>query len=483
MTTRHPREFFINGQWVRPAQDSTFELINPATEASYLRVAEAQPDDMARAIAAARNAFDHGPWPRMSPPQRAGYLRALATAIEKRAEQFAALWPMQVGATIGLATHTIPTTVETFRSYAALAESFPFVERKKPAWGGEVGLVVREPVGVVGAIVPWNSPFPLLCWKTAPALLAGCTLILKASPEAPLDALVFAECVEEVGLPPGVVNVVTADRAVSELLVRSPLVDKITFTGSTAAGKRIASIAGERIARLSLELGGKNAAVILDDADLDLAARALTTTATFLAGQACGAMARAIVTRSRHDRFVDALADAYRALKLGDPFDPTTQVGPLATARQRERVLGYIDKGIAEGARLVTGGKRALDRGYFVEPTVFANVDNRSTIGREEIFGPVICVIPADDEADAVRLANDTDFGLSASVFTRDVERAYQVARQLRSGTVGHNANRGDFTIGWGGFKQSGIGREGGVQGLMPFLESKTVILDGEVQS
>lgn len=479
---RHPQELFIDGGWRTPSTTSSFAMVHPATEHTYLRVAEAQPADVERAIAAARHAFDNGPWPRMTPAERAGYLTKLAAAIMKRSEAFAALWTMQTGAVQALAKAVIPTTAQTFEHFASLAETFPWISRHKPQWGGEVGMIVHEAVGVVAAIVPWNSPFPLLCWKSAPALLAGCTLILKASPEAPLDALLFAECVEEVGFPPGVVNVLTADRAASEVLVKSPLVDKVSFTGSTGAGKRIAALCGERIARVSLELGGKNPAVILDDADIGAAAQALTMTATFLTGQACGAMTRAIVSRSRHDQLVEALSAAYSSLTVGDPFDPRTQVGPLATGRHRDRVMSYIDKGRAEGAILATGGRRPphLPRGFFVEPTVFGDVENDMVIGREEIFGPVICVIPVDSEADAVRVANDSDFGLSASVFSKDLDRAYQVARQLRAGTVGHNANRGDFSIGWGGFKQSGLGREGGVQGLAPYLETKTVILDGE---
>jgi aldehyde dehydrogenase (NAD+) len=278
---------------------------------------------------------------------------------------------------------------------------------------------------------------------------------------------------------------VTADREVSELLVRNPGIDKITFTGSTAAGRRIASLCGERIARCTLELGGKSAAVILDDIDLQTAANAISGAECFLSGQVCSSLTRLIVSRSRHDEFVEALAGTFSQVRVGDPFDPQTQMGPLAMDRQRDRVEGYIAKGIAEGAPLATGGGRpkGLERGYYIEPTVFGNVDNQSTIAREEIFGPVLSVIPADNEDHAVELANDTIYGLNASVFTNDVDRARQVAGQLRSGTVGHNAFRTDFGIAFGGFKQSGLGREGGTEGLLPFLETKTVILTGEPSS
>jgi aldehyde dehydrogenase (NAD+) len=305
--------------------------------------------------------------------------------------------------------------------------------------------------------------------------------VLKSSPEAPGEGYIVAAAAEAAGLPPGVLNVVTADREVSELLVRDPRVDKITFTGSTAAGRRIASICGERIARCTLELGGKSAAVILDDMDLEAAARTLAGAECFLSGQVCSSLTRIVVTRRRHDELVDALAGAFSQIRVGDPFDGATQMGPLVASRQRDRVEGYIARGIADGARLATGGGRPkdLERGWFVEPTVFGNVDNSSAIAQEEIFGPVLSVIPAEDEADAVAVANDTIYGLNASVFTNDIDRARQVAGQLRSGTVGHNAFRTDFGVAFGGFKQSGIGREGGTEGLLPFLETKTVILEG----
>jgi aldehyde dehydrogenase (NAD+) len=312
-------------------------------------------------------------------------------------------------------------------------------------------------------------------------LIAGCTVILKSSPEAPAEGYILAEIAEEKGLPPGVINVVTADREVSELLVRDPQVDKITFTGSTAAGRRIASICGERIARCTLELGGKSAAVVLDDMDIAKAAATLARAECMLTGQVCSSLTRIVVTERRHDEMVEALADAFSQVQVGDPFEASTQMGPLVAERQRDRVEGYIGKGKAEGATLVTGGGRPkhLEKGYYIEPTVFGNVDNSSTIAQEEIFGPVLSVIPARDEEHAVALANATIYGLNASVFTNDLDRARQVAGQLRSGTVGHNAFRTDFGIAFGGFKQSGIGREGGTEGLLPFLETKTVILEG----
>ena len=478
---RHADRFFIGGEWVAPSSDATIDVIDSGTEELYYRVAAAGPDDVARAIAAARQAFDEGPWPRLTHAERADHLRALGAALAGRGDVLGQLWPRESGVLYKTAQYAGRIGSGALESYAALADSFPFEEECPPRIGGAFGLLVREPVGVVGAIIPWNAPVALICHKIGPALLAGCTVVLKSAPEAPGEGYVFAEAADEIGLPPGVLNVVTADREVSELVVRDPGVDKITFTGSTAAGRRIASLCGERIARCTLELGGKSAAVVLDDMDLGTAATTLARAECGLNGQVCSSLTRVIVTRTRHDELVDALASTFGQTRVGNPFDEQSQLGPLVSQRQRDRVEGLIAKGVAEGATLATGGGRpeGLDRGYYVEPTVFGNVDNASTIGREEIFGPVLSVIAAADEQDAVRIANDTIYGLNASVFTNDVERARAVARELRSGTVGHNAFRTDFGMAFGGFKQSGIGREGGKEGLLPFLETKAVILEG----
>jgi acyl-CoA reductase-like NAD-dependent aldehyde dehydrogenase len=477
---RHTDRFFIDGAWVAPSSDATFEVIDSGTEEVYFQVPEAQPSDIDRAVSAARLAFDEGPWPDMAHTERAGFLTGMAAGLRERAEDIGQIWPRESGALYSMARRGAAGIAGSFDYYAGLADTFPFEEPARPSMG-EFGLLVREPVGVVGAIIPWNAPIGLITYKVAPALLAGCTVVLKCSPEAPGDAYVVAEIAESIGLPAGVLNVVTADREVSELLVRDPRVDKITFTGSTAAGRRIASICGDRIARCTLELGGKSAALILDDMDLDEAAAALARAECSLSGQVCSSLTRIVVNRRRHDDLVEALASACSEVQVGDPFDPATQMGPLVSDRQRDRVERYIAKGLEEGAILATGGGRPghLDRGYYVEPTVFANVDNSSTIAREEIFGPVLSVIAADDEDHIVSIANDSVYGLNASVFTPDVDRARSVARRLRSGTVGHNAFRTDFGIAFGGFKQSGIGREGGTEGLLPFLETKTVILEG----
>ncbi|MFD2419941.1 aldehyde dehydrogenase [Amycolatopsis pigmentata] len=477
---RHADRFFIGGEWVEPSSDAKIEVIDSGTEELFFRVAEAREADMSRAVSAAREAFDEGPWPRMSHAERAEFLRALAAGLMERGADIGQLWPRESGVLHGIALAGGYGAKIILDQYADLAGTYPFEEPATPM-AGEFGLLVREPVGVVGAIIPWNAPMQLIANKVAPALLAGCTVVLKSAPEAPGEGYVVAEVAEAIGLPRGVLNVVTADREVSELLVRDPRVDKITFTGSTAAGRRIASLCGERIARCTLELGGKSAAVILDDMDIATAARTLSEAECLMSGQVCSSLTRIVVSRARHDELVEALASTFSQVRVGDPFDPATQMGPLAAQRQRDRVEGYIAKGVAQGATLAAGGGRpkGLDRGWFVEPTVFGNVDNSSAIAQEEIFGPVLSVIPAEDEDHAIAVANDTIYGLNASVFTNDVDRAREVARRLRSGTVGHNAFRTDFGIAFGGFKQSGIGREGGREGLLPFLETKTVILEG----
>jgi aldehyde dehydrogenase (NAD+) len=478
----HADRFFIDGDWAAPSSDAQIAVVNPATEEVFIRVAEAQAADVDRAVSAARAAFDRGPWPRMSHQDRAGYLRDIAKRLTVHTDRLADLWTSEVGIVRGLAGAFLAGAPGAFESYAALAYSFPFKERRIPQMGGNVGYLVREPVGVVAAIVPWNFPLLLAVHKIAPALLTGCTIVLKLSPEAPTSGYVMGEIAKEVGLPKGVFNVLTADRQVSELLVRHPGVDKVSFTGSVAAGKKIGAICGERIARCTLELGGKSAAVVLDDYDLDTAADTLSAVTPLVTGQVCAALTRVIVSRHRHDQLVDALAARFGSVKVGDPFQQETAMGPLAMARQRDRVEGYIAAGVKQGAKIATGGGRPphLGRGYYIQPTVFGHVGNDMTIAREEIFGPVVSVIPAKSEAEAVAIANDSPFGLNASVFTHDADRAYQVARELRSGTVAHNAFRADYSIAFGGFKQSGIGREGGAEGLMPYLESKTVILDAE---
>jgi betaine-aldehyde dehydrogenase len=368
--------------------------------------------------------------------------------------------------------------------YTGLARSFEFEEHRDGAMGQV--LVRHEPIGVVGAIIPWNVPLFVGMLKLAPAMAAGCTVVLKPSPEAPLDPYLLAECAEAAGVPAGVLNIVTADREVSEHLVTHPGVDKISFTGSTAAGRRIAGLCGEALRRCTLELGGKSAAIVLDDADLPAIVDDLLLGGAFPNnGQACAATTRLLAPRERYDEVVDALVERARTLRTGDPLDPGTEMGPLVTKRQQGRVLDYIAKGQEEGAKVAIGGGVPTDqpKGWFVEPTIFVNVDNRMTIAQEEIFGPVLCVIPYEDTDDAVRIANESNYGLSGSVWTQDHARGVEVGRRVRTGTFGVNGMGVDFAAPFGGYKCSGMGRELGPEGLRAFTEAKTIALNIPVET
>ena len=478
---KHPEKLFIGGKWTEPSSVEMIDVIAPATEEVFLRVASAQAGDVDRAVEAAREAFDDGPWPRMSHAERAEFMNAMAEELKARADDIAAIWPNEMGILHSAASMIAPAASQFFQFYASLADRFAWEEERRTFSGAKLGLLVREPVGVCGLIVPWNGPVMIAAFKVAPALIAGCTMVLKGSPEAPGQLLLLAEVAEKIGLPDGVLNVVIADREASEALVRNPDVDKISFTGSSATGRHIASILGNRMARYTLELGGKSAAIVLDDYDIETAANELAARGCDMTGQVCAALTRVIIPGKRADEMADALGAAFGKVVVGDPFDAATQMGPVATRRQRDRVESYIERGKSDGFRLTAGGGRPahLDRGFFIEPTVFAGVDNASAIAQEEIFGPVLSVISAHDEADAVRIANDSPFGLNGAVFTNDVDRAYAVSREMRTGTVGHNGHLTDFMIAFGGFKQSGVGREGGVEGLLPYLETKTVLLQG----
>lgn len=476
---KHPDKLFINGRWTAPSASGRIDVFDSASEEVFLSVADAQAADVEMAVTAARQAFDSGPWPRMSHAERATYLEKIAAGLMSRAAMLADHWSAEAGVLRSMSEYSGAGLAQVFDYYAELASSFAWQEPHQ-ASDGKPALLVREAVGVVAAIVPWNAPGLIMAYKVAPALIAGCTVIIKASPEAPSAPYIFAEICEEAGLPAGVVNVLAAHREVSELLVRNTGVDKVTFTGSTAAGQKIGSICGERIARCTLELGGKSPAILLDDYDVGLAAESLAQSTALMTGQVCAALSRIVIPKRRHDAFVEALASALGRIEVGDPFAADTQMGPLSSAVHRDRVERYIAIGKASSAHLALGGGRPrdLNRGYYIEPTVFSDVGNRDVIAREEIFGPVVCVIPAEDEDQAIDIANDSEFGLNASVFTNDPERAYAVARRLRSGTVGINAFKFDFGISFGGFKRSGIGREGGRDGVLPFLEAKTILFE-----
>ncbi|WP_321326130.1 aldehyde dehydrogenase [uncultured Parasphingorhabdus sp.] len=489
MSDQHPEldlatlpigKFYIGGRWVDPSQNNMISVISPDSEKVIAQVAEAAEYDIDKAVAAAREAFDKGPWPKMAVEERNEWVRKLSAAIVARTEELGLCWTYQIGMPYNVARIFAPFLTNAMDQYIEIAENMDFVEQREIAGEG-TGFLVYEPVGVVAAIAPWNVPINTMLNKVGPALVAGCSVIMKPAPETPLEAYIIAQCADEIGLPAGVLNLVCAHREISDYLVRRSDVDKVSFTGSVAAGQRIASVCGERIARCSLELGGKSPAIVLDDYDLDMVAKMLIDGICSIAGQNCALLSRVLVSRKRHDELVGKMKDIAEAVKIGHAFDEDTVIGPVAMKRQLERIEGLIAAGVAEGANLVSGGKRPahLDKGYFMEPTIFANVSNDMRIAQEEIFGPVICVIPYDDLDEAIAIANDSDFGLSGAVFTNDLEKAYHVARSVRTGTMGQNGPRNDFTIGFGGFKKSGLGREGGVAGLKAFLEPKTVLLDG----
>ncbi|MFG2089772.1 MULTISPECIES: aldehyde dehydrogenase [unclassified Spirillospora] len=472
---REHDRLFIGGEWTAPAGTGTIDVISPHTEEVIGRVPEGTEADIDAAVAAARRAFDDGPWPRMTPAERAEIVGRLSAIYAERQQAMADLVTAEMGSPIMFSIFgqaAIPQMVLQY--YVDLAATYAWEEERQGMLGPVT--VTQEPAGVVAAIVPWNVPQFTLMLKLAPALIAGCTVVAKPSPETPLDTYLLAEWIKEAGIPDGVVNIVPAGREVGAHLVAHPDVDKVSFTGSTAAGRKIGAVCGEQLKRVTLELGGKSAAIILDDADLASTIEGFKLASLMNNGEACAAQTRILASRRRYDEVADALAAMVGGLAVGDPADYGTEVGPLVAKRQQERVENYIRIGQDEGAKVITGGlNRPHDRGWYVAPTVFGDVGNDMRIAREEIFGPVLVLIPYEDEADAIKIANDSDYGLGGSVWTADAAHGVEVARRIRTGSCGVNMYTLDPNTPFGGYKNSGLGRELGPEGLNAYLEHKSI--------
>lgn len=471
---------FIGGSWVEPSNPELLDIASPHDRSVIGRAVQAQPEDVDRAVSAARASFEGGAW-RLTPPgERIAVLRRFNALREENAEKIADLISWESGSAGWFTRAGQPGLSRQANAYLRAAEGFGWEETLVPSDPASPArsVVRREAVGVVAAVIPWNSPFSSATSKIIPALVAGNSVVLKVSPENSLSMGLLAELLEKAGLPEGVISVLPADRETSEHLVSHEEVDKIAFTGSTRAGRRIASIAGEQLKRVSLELGGKSAAIILPDADIQKAVAGVKFGSLLNNGQSCIAQTRLLAPRSRYEEIVAALTELVKSLQVGDPGDPDTFIGPMISPGQQERVRDYIRLGMEEGARLVVGGPEipeGLDKGNYVTPTVFADVDNSMRIAQEEIFGPVLVVIAYDDEDDAVRIANDSEYGLSGGIWSSDEKRALAVARRIRTGTVTVNGASVGFDGPFGGFKASGIGREYGAVGLGTYTEYKTI--------
>src|SRR5262245_42524586 len=469
-------KFFIDGKWVAPSAKDMIDVHNAGTGAVMGKVPAGGEKDIAAAVIAARKALET--WSATPAAQRAEYLQKISEGLKARAAELSSTISQEVGMPIKLSGRMqAGLPIANFANYAKILGSFSFESRNGNS------LVVREPVGVVAAITPWNYPLNQIALKVAPALAAGCTVVLKPSEIAPFNAFILAEVVEAAGLPKGVFNLVTGfGPAAGEALVKHPQVDMISFTGSTRAGKRISEVAAQTVKRVALELGGKSASVILEDADLAAAVKGTVNGCYLNSGQTCTALTRMLVPQSKYDEAARLAAETAKGFTLGDPMSEATRLGPLSSQMQLDRVRDYIKKGIAEGAELIAGGAdqpEGVPGGYFVKPTVFGKVKNSMTIAQEEIFGPVLSIIPYEDEEEAVKIANDSPYGLAGAVWSGDEARAQRVARRIRAGQVDVNGGAFNMNAPFGGFKQSGHGREAGVYGLEEFLEYKSLQLKG----
>lgn len=473
--TMDRQTFFIDGQWVKPQSSARFELVNATTEELIGTTPEGSPADIDRAVAAARRAFTDSDWSRYTPAERGAALGRFADALEKRGSQIARAVSMQNGMPIGVSEQLENGyVVALMRYYAALAANLQ-TEESRPSPLGSTTLVRKEALGVIGAIVPWNFPVILSMMKIGPALAAGCTMVLKPSPGTVLDSYLVAEAAEEAQLPPGVLNWVPGGREVGAYLVSHPGIDKVAFTGSTAAGRIIAQECGRLLRPVSLELGGKSAAIVLEDFDMNALLAGLPSSSLLNNGQACFSCTRILAPAKRYGDVVDAIASAVSAMTVGDALSPTTQIGPMASAAHRDRVASYIQLGKSQGRLVAGGGATGQERGWFVPPTVFADVSNESQIAQEEIFGPVLSIIRYESEDDAIRIANASEYGLGGTVWSSDRERALNLARRMATGSVGINGYLPDLNAPFGGVKASGLGREMGPESILAYQSYKSV--------
>ncbi|MFA1820962.1 aldehyde dehydrogenase family protein [Virgibacillus oceani] len=473
------KNLYINGEYAPAANGKTFDVFNPATEEVLARVSEANAEDIDKAVQAARKAFDEGEWTKMEAAERSRLIYKFADLLEENREELAQLEALDNGKPFNVALEDdVDGTVQHFRYYAGWATKL--LGKTTPVSPEYVTYTVHEPVGVVGQIIPWNFPLAMAGWKLGSALAVGCTVVIKPAPETPLSLLYAAKLFKEAGFPDGVVNIVPGDGKVTgEAIVTHKQVDKVAFTGSTIVGKEIMRKAADQVKGVTLELGGKSPSIILEDADLQEAIEGAFNGTMYNHGQNCSACTRVYVHRKHYEKVVEAFAERVNELKLGPGMDSQTDMGPLVSAKQQKRVLDYIEQGKKEGARLVAGGERGLEKGYFVEPTIFADVEDDMVIAREEIFGPVMSVFVFDTVEEVIKRANDSDYGLAASVWTENIKTGHYIANKLKAGTVWVN----DFGLEWetmpfGGYKQSGIGREmGGEYGLENYTEVKSVFV------